>query len=196
MTFSELADAVGISSGALRSDFSRHKLSIHNPKDLQKFLAKRFSGRKINRAKRPWQTAKHLQKWRFVKKVRREQNLERRIQKEKRDKEHRIKEKVFAEKIAWLENENSAAMAKLKIAEEKLVAKNSELKTENEKLAQKSALVAAKERKIATLMRQNSEFKIQTRREQKPLSREPSLTPLPLPEKQTVKPPVKGGSES
>ncbi len=68
MTFSKLADTLGVSAGNLRSAFSRNKLSIKRPEDVQKFLAQRFSGQTSRRATRPQQSAKHLQKWHFVKK--------------------------------------------------------------------------------------------------------------------------------
>ncbi|MBU1089585.1 hypothetical protein KKF38_02220, partial [Patescibacteria group bacterium] len=118
MTFSELAVAAGLSSGALRVNFSRHKWSIHSPENIHKFLVGRLSGRKPRRSARPYQTGAHIQKWRFVKKVK------------------QAEVSPLAEKIKILE----------------------------EKLAQESALAAEKERKIAVLMRQNSELKIQTRR--------------------------------
>ena len=69
MTFSELAVAAGLSSGALRVNFSRHKWSIHSPENIHKFLVGRLSGRKPRRSARPYQTGAHIQKWRFVKKV-------------------------------------------------------------------------------------------------------------------------------
>ena len=69
MTFEELAETLGIRNKTLRMAFSRHKLSISKPADIQSFLTQRFSGRRRHRAARPKQTGKHLEKWRFVKQV-------------------------------------------------------------------------------------------------------------------------------
>ncbi|MFH1545969.1 MAG: hypothetical protein ABIE14_01160, partial [Patescibacteria group bacterium] len=71
MTFSDLAETLGVRNGTLRKFFSHHNWSINSPEDIQKFLATRFSGQKIHRTKRPWQTAERLKKWQFVKKVKR-----------------------------------------------------------------------------------------------------------------------------
>jgi hypothetical protein len=65
--FKKLAETLGMRSKTLRVAFSRNHLSIRNPEDVKRFLTQRFSSNH-KRAKRPYQSAKHLTQWRFVSK--------------------------------------------------------------------------------------------------------------------------------
>ncbi len=158
MTFSELANTLGILAGTLRQSFSRHNLSIHRSADIQSFLSRRFSGRPLRRAARPWQTAKHLQKWHFARKVNRAEKsplaekikfLEARLMEEERKKaavaRRTITEKIEAERVA---------KEKLSVVE----AENSDLQ---EDLKREKALVGERDRKIEALKRaaKNTETK-------------------------------------
>jgi len=144
MTFSELAVAAGLSSGALRANFSRHKWSIHSPENIHKFLVGRLSGCKSRRSARPYQTANHLKKWRFTKKIKRVEISPAEEQLARESALMAAKErKIAAVARATTADKNAELEAKIRILEEKL--------------AQESALVAAKERKIAALTRQNEE---------------------------------------
>jgi hypothetical protein len=67
MTFIDLAVALNLPAGSLRVIFSRHKWSIRRPEDVRKFIATRFSGKKIQRKKQPWRSVAHLKKWQFRK---------------------------------------------------------------------------------------------------------------------------------
>ncbi|MBU1090152.1 hypothetical protein KKF38_05175 [Patescibacteria group bacterium] len=71
MTFQDLAENLGLSAGGLRVLFCQNKWSIRRPADVQKFFATRFSRKKRQRKTRLPEAANHLQKWQFVKKVKR-----------------------------------------------------------------------------------------------------------------------------
>ncbi len=129
MAFQELAMTLGFREDTLRQSFSRHNLSIKRPLDIKKFLSQRLSALPLHHAERPQQTAKHLEKWRFVKKVKRV----------------RIDPKLKAK--------NEAEAEKLRITEEKLATSEAENLALKEDLAREKALIKSKDRKIAALKR-------------------------------------------
>jgi len=141
MTFFELATTLGLPSGTLRSDFSRHKRSIHRPADVQKFLATRFLGQKRRRKTRLPAAANHLQKWRFVKKI-------------KRVEVSPAEEQLARESALMAAKERKTAAVARATAAEKGAKQAEKIRILEEKLRQNEAVIAAKERKIASLTRQ------------------------------------------
>ncbi|MDD3066353.1 MAG: hypothetical protein PHO48_00780 [Candidatus Gracilibacteria bacterium] len=114
--------------------FSRHRLSIGKPADIQSFLTQRFSGRRRHRAARPQQTAKHLEKWRFVKKTKVEATPPP-TEKITRDTEMEARIKTFEEEVISLQTKISTTETKLQEKDVRI----QQLETEKLKLEEANA---------------------------------------------------------